>query len=85
MDSEKTPYVAIYEAAQSRSERIIKKLILALIIVTAMLFASNIVWIQKWTEYDYASEESIVTVSNKNGNANYIGNDGDIVNGQSNR
>ena len=84
MDFEKIPYI-VYESAQVRSERIIKRLILALIIVTAMLFTSNIVWMGLWTQYDYTSEEKIVTLSNKGGNANYIGNDGDIVNGESDR
>jgi hypothetical protein len=37
-------------------------------------------------QYDYSSEETIVDVnSDDGGNANYIGNDGDIVNGESNR
>ena len=75
---EKIPYI-VYESAQARSERTIKRLILVLIIVTAMLFASNMLWIHAWMQYDYS--EDIVTVDGSEGVANYIGNDGDITNG----
>lgn len=80
-DFEKIPYV-VYESAQTRSERIIKKLIVALIIVTAMMFITNIVWIYEWTSYDYYDEtgEEITLDGGINGNANYIGNDGEITN-----
>ena len=75
------PYV-VYEGSQTRNERIIKRLIVALIIVTSMLFASNIIWLHFWNQYDYIEEEEKITVDGQqNGNANYIGNDGEITNG----
>jgi hypothetical protein len=37
-----------------------------------------------WNSYDYTSEEVIID-SQDGGNANYIGNDGDIINGEDNR
>lgn len=81
MDFEKIPYV-VYESAQTRSDRTIKRLIVALIIVTAMLFVSNVIWLHKWTEYDYADTNSeLVVRTDGEGDANYIGNDGDITNG----
>lgn len=83
MEPEKIPYIA-YEAAQARSERTIKRLILALIIATAIIFASNAIWLYAWMQYDYTSDESIVTIDGKEGVANYIGNDGDITNGTDN-
>lgn len=73
----------VYEASQTRSERIIKRLIFALVIVTAMLFASNLLWLYGWTQYDYEGTQT-VTVDGKDGIANYIGNDGEIVNGEDN-
>jgi len=77
-DIEKVPYI-VYESAQTRLERIIKRLIIALIIVTSMMFITNIIWIHEWMQYDYT--EDIVTVDGSEGVANYIGNDGDITNG----
>lgn len=80
-DMEKIPYI-VYEGSQARSERIIKRLIIALIIVTALLFVSNVVWLYAWTQYDYVGEDSdIILHSDGEGDASYIGNDGDIVNG----
>lgn len=76
------PYL-IYEATQVRNERTVKKLIIALIISIALIFASNAIWLYAWMQYDYAGEEIIVD-SNDGGNANYIGHDGDINNGTNN-
>jgi biotin transporter BioY len=76
------PYI-VYESAQSRSERTIKRLIIALILAVLLIFASNAIWLYCWMQYDYADTgtESTVDVDADNGVANYIGNDGDIVNG----
>lgn len=47
-----------------------------ILILLILLFASNMLWLYEWTQYDY------VTVSTEGGgNANYIGRDGDITNG----
>lgn len=78
------PYIA-YESAQARNERVVKRLIVALIIVVTMLFVSNVIWIIEWTSYDYVEEgEEIMIDAGNKGNANYIGNDGSIVNGEDN-
>lgn len=83
MDDKSVPYI-VYESAQARSERRDKRLILALIIVTAMMFISNIFWLWAWMQYDYTSEESVITLDSQDGgNANYIGHDGEISNGTS--
>ena len=86
MDNKNIPYI-VYESAQARNERTIKRLIAALIIATILIFASNIVWSYIWTQYDYVEteEELRVHISTEGGgDANYIGNDGDIVNGENN-
>lgn len=77
---ENVPYI-VHELSMARMERQIKRLWIALIICIIMLFASNAAWLYAWCQYDYSSEE-IVTVDGKDGVANYIGNDGDIVNGE---
>ena len=80
------PY-AVYEGMQIRHERTTKLLIIALIIAIIAGFASNALWLYAWSQYDYTSEDSYsetVNVDGKEGVANYIGNDGDIVNGENN-
>ena len=61
--------------------RTIGILIAIVIVCICLIFASNAAWLYAWCQYDYSSEE-IVTVDGKDGVANYIGNDGDIVNGE---
>ena len=75
---ETVPYI-VYEAEQDRSERRTNKLIIALIVAIALIFASNAIWLWAWMQYDYVSEEIHVD-SADGGNANYIGQDGDIHN-----
>ena len=77
---ENVPYI-VHEAAMARNERNVKRMIVALVAAIALLFASNALWLLAWTSYDYSSEEVIID-SQDGGNANYIGNDGDIVNGE---
>ena len=77
MENKTVPYL-VYESAQARAERRDKRFIIALIIVTAMLFVSNLIWVYEWTQYDYTSEDSSVTVDAQDGVANYIGERGNI-------
>lgn len=72
------PYV-VYEGEMARQERMVKRLFTALIISVLIIFASNACWIWLWNQYDYVDEA--VDIENEDGNANYIGNDGDIYNG----
>lgn len=76
------PYI-VYEGEQARNERNMKRLVIALVISICLIFASNVIWIYAWMSYDYSSEEitHTIDVDAKDGIANYIGNDGDIVNG----
>lgn len=72
------PYV-VYEGEMARQERMVKRLFTALIISVLIIFASNACWIWLLNQYDYVDEA--VDIENEDGNANYIGNDGDIYNG----
>lgn len=78
---ESVPYI-VYEAAQARNERTVKRLVAIIITAIVLLFASNLVWLYAWFSYDYVSEETI-TVDGKDGIASYIGNDGNVYNGES--
>lgn len=80
MDNKKVDFI-VYESNEIRHERTIKRLIIALVISIVLMFASNALWLWAWTSYDYSSEE-VVKVDGKQGTANYIGNDGEINNGE---
>ena len=74
------PYI-VHESEMARAERRNKALLLALVLVVILLFASNVIWLYEWTRYDYVSTET-VTVDGSDGVASYIGNDGSIVYGE---
>lgn len=82
MEQKSVPYIVL-EASEARHERIEKRLIIALVICIALMFASNLAWFNFMGQYDYESE--VVSVDGHQGDANYIGNDGDIINGKDNR
>lgn len=82
------PYI-VYEGEQARHERTVKRLVITLIITIMLLFATNALWLNAWMQYDYVGQEALtethtVDVDAKDGIANYIGNNGDIVNGADN-
>ena len=74
---ENVPYI-VHEAAMARNERNVKRMLVAIVTAIALLFASNALWLWAWMQYDYESYEAI---TDNGGDANIIGNDGDIYNG----
>ena len=74
---ESVPYI-VHELSMARMERQVKRGWIALIVAVCLLFVSNAAWLYAWTSYDYASYEAI---TDDGGDANIIGNDGDIYNG----
>jgi hypothetical protein len=81
-DDQPVPYI-LYESEMTRHERTIKRLVIAVVVAISLMFVSNLAWLYAWNSYDYVSSEtSSVTVDGKDGIANYIGNDGDITNGE---
>ena len=75
------PYI-VFESSMARAERQTKRLTIALVITVILMIASNLAWLYMWNSYEYVGESSISVEGE--GNANYIGNDGDITNGESN-
>lgn len=75
------PYIA-FEGQMARNERTMKRLIIALIVTIVLMALTNAMWLYAWTMYDYADATSEVSIETSEGNANYIGNDGDITNGE---
>ena len=74
------PYF-VYESSQDRLERANRRLVIALIAAIIALLLTNAYWLYSWSQYDYAGEESVVTVDSRNGIANYVGNNGYIAYG----
>ena len=72
------PYIA-HESAVARLERVIKRLWVLVLLLIILFVASNGAWIL-W-ESQYQTIETTITQENADGYNNYIGNDGDIVNG----
>lgn len=77
----------VHESSLARQERTVKRLVVALIFAVVLMFTSNALWLLAWTSYDFAveGEEATTTtttdINGENGSVNYIGEDGDIVNG----
>lgn len=79
MENNQVPYV-VYESAQVRSERHIKRLIIALVIAIILIFASNVAWLYAWCQYDYTSEEITYSQDGEGMNTINTGRQGDIIN-----
>lgn len=71
------PYI-VHESAMARAERAAKRLWIVIILLIVLLVGSNCAWL--WYESQF--EEIIVTQENADGYNNFIGNDGDIINGE---
>ena len=75
--------IAQHEKDQNRLMGIIKSLIAVIVILIVLLVGSNVGWLIYESQYEVVEETSTtVEQENENGYNNYIGNDGDIVNGE---
>lgn len=77
--AEPVPYI-VHESAMARNERSVKRLVIALIVAIALIFASNAIWLYAWQSYDYVSEDSEITYQQDGQGVNIIG-DRNIGNG----
>lgn len=88
MDNENNIIISRYafERMQAKDEKndLWRNIIIITLII--LLVVTNAMWLIAWNQYDYVDEEeySVELHSDDGGNANYIGNDGDIHNGNSN-
>ena len=76
---EAVPYI-VHESAMARAERGAKRLWVAVILLIVLLVGSNGAWL--WYESQFETVTTEITQENADGYNNYIGNDGDIVNGE---
>jgi len=75
-----------FERMQSKDERNDRWRNITIIVLIVLLVVTNAMWLIAWNQYDYVDTEeySVDLDADDGGNANYIGNDGDIYNGESN-
>jgi hypothetical protein len=78
------PFV-VYQATAARQERQIRRMWIVILLLICALIGTNLSWIvyENSFEETVTTEEIIVNADN-NGNANYIGQDGNIYNGEDN-
>lgn len=79
---ENVPYI-VHESSMARMERQIKRLWITILTLIFLLVGSNCAWIW-WNNQLETVEKWEITQENDGGYNNYIGNDGDIVNGETN-
>ena len=73
------PYI-VFEGSQARMERTNRRLWITTIILIALLFLTNGAWLY----YENQFEDTVITQESADGVNNYVGNDGDIFNGETN-
>ena len=74
------PYI-VHESAMARTERSAKRLWIVVIVLIVMLVGTNGAWIWYEAQFDVVETTEVVQ-ENSDGYNNYIGNDGDIGNGE---
>lgn len=77
---ENVPYI-VHEASMARMERQIKRLWVVALILIFLLVGTNCAWLYYESQWETV-ESWEITQENDGGYNNYIGNDGDIVNGE---
>ena len=71
------PYI-VHEAELARAERTIKRLWITILLLIALLVGTNGAWI--WYESQF--EDIAISQENEDDYNNFVGNDGDIFNGE---
>ena len=75
--SEAVPYI-VHEGMMARAERTAKRLWITILLLIVLLVGTNGAWI--W--YQSQFEDIAISQENEDGYNNFIGNDGDIFNGE---
>ena len=65
-----------YEDTCARFERSHKRMFIALVVAVALLFASNMLWLWAWTQYEYVGETTTYTQDGEG--VNIIGDDNGV-------
>lgn len=75
--SETVPYI-VHEGMMARAERTAKRLWITILLLITLLVGTNAGWI--WYESQF--EDIAISQENEDGYNNFVGNDGDIFNGE---
>jgi hypothetical protein len=73
---------ADWQRNEQRHLRREKRLIAIIVLTIVLLVGSNIGWLVYNSQFEVVEESTVITQENADGYNNYIGNDGDIVNGE---
>jgi hypothetical protein len=84
MQNVMVPY-AVVELVEARQKWLFKRMWIALIVAWSAVLAIVGIFTYERLQYDYTGTyEEIIVDAEDNGNANYIGQDGNIYNGENN-
>lgn len=75
---DRVPYI-VYESAQAKNERVVKRLVVALIIAIGLIFASNMAWLYVWSSYEYTGTETTTTYTQDGEGTNIIGDSNEVT------
>ena len=75
--SEAVPFI-VHEGMMARAERTAKRLWITILLLIVLLVGTNGLWI--WYESQF--EDIAISQENEDGYNNFVGNDGDIFNGE---
>ena len=76
-------HYVVHESAMARSERHNKRLWIVILVLIGALISTNLAWIIYENSFEEViTTEEIIVEADDNGNANYIGQDGNIYNGE---
>lgn len=70
-----------FERMQAKDERNDRWRNIIIMVLIILLVVTNAMWLVAWNQYEYVDAYEDVQLDADSGNANYIGNDGDINNG----
>lgn len=75
---DRVPYI-VYESAQAKNERVVKRLVIALIVAIGLIFASNMAWLYVWSSYEYTGTETTTTYTQDGEGTNIIGDSNEVT------
>lgn len=76
------PYAVLEDFKETAKANSLKWFIFSMVLIV-LLVGSNCLWIYRESQYeDIVTTEEIIVDAEDDGIANYIGNDGDIINGE---
>lgn len=75
---------AAFEANEQRHERKERNFFVVILVLIGLLVLSNLAWLLYESQFEVVEETETITQESESGDINYIGNDGDILNGTTN-